>query len=388
MFTITNTAIHHLRAASDRVIKTSWGVMGQRHAIFIGLRDDGDRWGWGESWINFPVWSPFERLAAFQQAYFPYLQGREVVEERGGVRQFMMQMFNAFVGPAIQANNVGSLIAELCAVELALWDLEAKTKNVPMNQLWFSPPANPAKEVEIYASGINSPLPMKEIDAMLERGVRIFKLKVGFGAEDLANIKTLEKHFGGDRGGGAQIAIDTNRHWTAAEAAEWLPILKDHNVRWLEEALRADEESHYPALQKGGWLRSVPLSAGENVWVNCGDPQTLAQLADFPVDILQPDITKNCPPIAAVDLIPLAKGRNKKVIPHYLGSALGQAASLHLASGCSAANAPPLCEWDINPNPLRTDIFDFQIKNGKLQIPTTPGLGWHVDPQRFNAYKH
>jgi len=371
MFTITTTAIHHLCADSDRVIKTSWGVMGQRHAIFIELRDDKGGRGWGESWVNFPVYSPFVRLAAFQQAYFPYLQGREVTD----VRAFMTQMFKVFIGPAIQANNVGSLIAELCAVELALWDLEAQAKNLPMSKLWFS---NPAKEVEIYASGINSPLPMQDIDAMLDLGIRLFKLKVGFGAEDLTNIKALTKHFNGK----AQIAIDTNRHWTAAEATQWLPILKDHNVRWLEEALRPDEEPHYPALQG----RDVSLSAGENVWVKCGDPKTLAQLADFPVDILQPDLTKNCPPIAAVDLIPLAAARNKKVIPHYLGSALGQAASLHLAAGCSP-NETPLCEWDINPNPLRTNILDFEIKGGKIQLPTMPGLGWNVDPARFTQYK-
>jgi len=165
-----------------------------------------------------------------------------------------------------------------------------------------------------------------------------------------------------------------------------LPILKEHNVRWLEEALRPDAEEYYPALQK---IRDVPLSAGENVWVKCGDPKTLNQLADLAVDILQPDITKNCPPIAAVDLISLARVRNKKVIPHYLGSALGQAASLHLAAGCDEDETPPapLCEWDINPNPLRTAILDFEINNGKIQLPTTPGLGWNIDPDRFTQYK-
>lgn len=379
VFTITNAAIHHLRSPSDRVIKTSWGVMSERHAIFIGLQSSDGIWGWGESWINFPIWSPWARLAAFEHGYFPYLKNRRV----NNVRQFMAEMTRAFMGPAVQAAVTGATIAELCAVELAIWDLEAKSRGVPLSRLWFE---SPATEVEVYASGINSPLPWKDIDAMLERGVRFFKLKVGFGAEDLPNIKALTKYLADHGPANSRVAIDTNRHWTVDQALSWLPILRDHDILWLEEPLKPAEEVHYPRLRDPRSPHVVMLAAGENVWL----PATASAdtLVEFPVDILQPDITKSCSTAVALDTIGLARRKQKVIFPHYLGSAVGQAASIHLASGCSSPFGPvPLVEWDINPNPLRTDLLgpEFMIRNGRVKIPNEPGLGWPVDVARFTA---
>ena len=374
MLRITNTAIHHLRSPSDRIIKTSWGMMSERHAIFIGLQSSDGVWGWGESWVNFPIWSPWARLAAFEQGYFPYLKNREVSD----VRQFMVEMTRVFMGPAVQAAVTGATIAELCAVELALWDLEARTRKLPLSRLWFD---DPAREVEVYASGINSPLPWEDIDAMLEQGVRFFKLKVGFGEEDVPNIKALAKYLADHGPADARIAIDTNRHWTIDQALGWLPILRDHNVLWLEEALKPSEEAHYPRLRDP---HVVTLAAGENVWLPATASATT--LVEFPVDILQPDVTKNCSASIALDVIGLARGKQKVVFPHYLGSAVGQAASIHLAAGCSSPFGPvPLVEWDINPNSLRTDLLgpEFVIRKGRMQIPNAPGLGWPVDAAAF-----
>ena len=38
-------------------------------------------------------------------------------------------------------------------------------------------------------------------------------------------------------------------------------------------------------------------------------------------------------------------------------------------------------EWEINPNPLRTALFKepFEIKDGIVEIPDGPGIGWSLD---------
>jgi D-galactarolactone cycloisomerase len=138
---------------------------------------------------------------------------------------------------------------------------------------------------------------------------------------------------------------------------------------------------HYPRLRNADM---VTLAGGENVWLPATAPADA--LVEFAVDILQPDITKNCSAAVALDAIALARQKQKFIFPHYLGSAIGQAASIHLASGCSSPFGPvPLVEWDINPNPLRTDLLgpDFVISNGRMRIPNEPGLGWPLDVARF-----
>jgi L-alanine-DL-glutamate epimerase-like enolase superfamily enzyme len=100
--------------------------------------------------------------------------------------------------------------------------------------------------------------------------------------------------------------------------------------------------------------------------------------AGAPLDIFQPDITKHCCVHDAIRLLNAVKTRGKKLFPHFLGSAPGQAASFHLASGCGD---DCLMEWDINPNPLRTALFKepFEIKDGIVEIPDGPGIGWTLD---------
>jgi len=348
----------HRLVPIEHPVKTAFGTMTERHAVFIVLGDAEGRRGVGESWVNFPLWAPWERVAAFEKVIFPWLVGRRVE----GIPEFIRTMFDAFAGPSLQSGTMGPLLQAFCAVELALWDLEARRRSAPLCGLWFE---KPATEVEVYASGINSPLPWPLIDAMLDRGVRLFKLKLGFGAdEDRRNLQALTTHLG-DR---ARIAVDVNRHWTFDEAIEWLPILADHDVQWIEEPLAADQAHRLDQLHAQSPL---PLAGGENMLF---PPNASADpIARMPWDIFQPDVTKYCPLHMALALRHALADGTSTLVPHILGSAPGHAASLHLAAGCRG-----LVEWDINVNPLRTDMLSpaFDISGGRIRIPDRPGLGW------------
>lgn len=316
--------------------------------------------GYGESWINFPAWAPEERIAAFRTAFIPYLKGKRVAD----IAAFIRSMMLAFRGPAVQSGTVGPLVSGLCAISMALTDLEARRENVPISKLLFR---KPARRAEIYGSGINAPFPWKQIDGYLDRGVKLFKLKLGFAdADDLANLKTLRQHLGRN----AAIAVDVNRNWSFAKAKEWVKRLAEYEVRWLEEPLAVHDE-HFTAELAA--MSRVPLAGGENILVEPdGDISGLAASA---FGIVQPDATKYCTTHDFLRVIPDASSRGKRVLPHFLGSAPGQAFSIHLGAGCSAA---PLVEWDVNANPLHTDIFveGFRIEDGAIDIPASPGLGW------------
>ena len=360
---IRNAYVHHLQVPIEKKIKTSFGVMDSRHAVFIVIEDDNGFQGIGESWVNFPSWAPWERVIAFEKAFIPYLLGREI----DCIPSFIEKMAKTFRGPALQSSTLGPYLQSICAVEMALWNLAAQMENIPLNKLLFE---NPATRVHLYGSGINSPVPWQVIDEHLEKGISLYKLKLGFGdREDLKNLEDLSKHLGNS----ARIAVDVNRGWDIDKALEWLDILRNFNAQWLEEPLRVEDEDKLQILHE---RKMVNIAGGENMLIEPGCD--IAPFADAPLDIFQPDITKYCCVHDAIRLLNAVKARGKKLFPHFLGSAPGQAASFHLASGCGA---DCLMEWDINPNPLRTALFKepFEIKDGIVEIPDRPGIGWSLD---------
>jgi D-galactarolactone cycloisomerase len=335
--------------------------MKERHAVLLLLKDESGHQGIGESWVNFPVWAPWERVAAFQHGFIPYLRGRHIDD----IPIFVAEMYQAFVGTSRQSGTTAQLIQALCAIELALWDLDAKIADVPLAQHLFE---EPRAYAEVYASGINSPIPWDLIDKHLDLGITLFKLKLGFGeTEDRRNIEALCNHLG-ER---ASLAVDVNCGWTFAQAQAWLPILKDYNVRWLEEPLISANELQLDRLRAAV---EIPIAGGENILMAPdADPDEIAKV---PFDLIQPDLTKNAPLHIAKRVMEAAELQKKRVIPHFLGSGPGQAASLQFAAGCHEG----LLELDINQNPLRTDLFTepFQIVDGKLKIPDLPGIGWKL----------
>ena len=366
---INDAKVYRLEEPVESVVRTAFGSMTKRTALLLSLRDQDGAVGWGESWVNFPAWAAAERQIAFAQAYLPYLKGRRVAE----IPAFIQTMARAFMGPAQQAAATGPLVQALCAVEIALWDLQAQRAGQSLAQLLFR---KPAPGVPVYASGINSPLPWARIDQQLHQGVRLFKLKLGFGRrQDRANLRNLQRHLGSAAG----IAVEVNRGWTLEEARSWLGELKDLGVAWLEEPLRVEQESQLGTLRRHG----VKIAAGENIIFDpTAGSQSQPVLAG--VDILQPDITKNCGLQQSVDLLGNLR-RGQRLYPHFLGSAVGQAASIQLATGCGPET---WLEWDINANPLRTDLTHrpFEIQDGRLAVPDIPGLGWQVDEKRLQKF--
>ena len=358
-FRIKRAHVRHVETPIAKPVVTAFGTMTSRHAVFLVVEDDAGNTGVGESWVNFPHWAAWERVATFEHAFIPYLAGKEVDD----VAAFCRTMYAAFRGPAVQSGTVGTLLAAVCAVELALWDLAARREGLPLNRLLFD---DPADRVRVYASGINAPVPFDLVDAHLDRGVTLFKLKLGFGDDaDRANLDALAKHLDGR----AQIAVDVNRGWTLDEAQRWLDVLADRDVQWLEEPLRAEEETSLATLYETG---KVPIAMGENTVLEPTSEATT--LADLLAHVVQPDLTKYAPLHVTLRSLAEVARVGKRLVPHFLGSAPGQAVSLHFASGCPDA----LVELDINPNPLRTDLMTepFTIEDGRIRIPDAPGLGW------------
>ena len=365
---IGEARVVHYRAPLDTPYRTTFGAMTHRQAVVITLTTDDGVVGIAESWVNFPLWAPSERIAAFMQGYFPQIVGREIT----GIPRFIRGLWDSQYRAALQSATLGPALQALCAVEAALLDIEAKRRGVPLGRLFAE---SPARTVKAYASGINPPFPVDSISQALDAGIDTFKLKLGYGADsDRENISALKRLLGP----GVRVAVDVNRSWSFDRTLAWMDYLRDEGIAWLEEPLAIEYQHRYPELRGRA---AVPVSAGENFLIQPGadfsqegEGGLSLDSTGLALDIVQPSVVKNCCFSDAVRLMELVERGCGILCPHFLGSAPGMVATAHLAS----ISRNPYLEWDINPNPLRTSLFrePFRIADGFFKVSDEPGIGW------------
>jgi L-alanine-DL-glutamate epimerase-like enolase superfamily enzyme len=127
----------------------------------------------------------------------------------------------------------------------------------------------------------------------------------------------------------------------------------------------------------------VPVAAGEHEYTRW-QFRDLVQQAN--PDILQPDVVKCCGLTEAVKIAALASLHHKPLVPHQTQPTVGTAANLHfVAAFCPADTAQELTE-----NGHRGELHDLfaeplRYENGRLRVPTGPGLGLVVDEKKLRA---
>ena len=354
------------RAPIDIPVRTSFGVMHDRPAVFVRVTDTDGAIGWGEVWCNFPACGAEHRARLVETVLRPLLLGTTFT----GPADVYAQLSQRTAVLAIQSGEQGPIAQAIAGVDLALWDLCARRAGLP---LWRYLGGQSAA-VKVYASGINPDRPADTIAACQAQGYTAFKLKIGFKPDaDLANLSNIRKQFGHD----IALMVDANQAWNLQQACAIAPQLRQFGLGWLEEPLRADRPlSEWSALAQ---VCATPLAAGENLM---GEAQFQAVLDDSPVSVIQPDIAKWGGISGCWLVIQATQAKGKLYCPHYLGAGVGLLASAHLLAAVSVAQGKVgLLEIDANPNPLRSALAGSlsNIVNGGAQLIEDAGLGLPID---------
>lgn len=211
----------------------------------------------------------------------------------------------------------------------------------------------------------------------MKRRHRVLKVKVGFGADtDLTNLAALRAIVGA-----GMLAADANQGWSIAQALEILPRLREFNLRWLEEPIRADRpRSEWQALRADA---GMPLAAGENI---ASREEFQQALAEDVLGVVLPDIAKWGGLTVCAGLARDILSAGKTFCPHYLGGGIGLLASAHLLAGIGGDG---WLEVDANDNPLR-DRFCGPVVNvneGTVALDEDPGLGIAPDLSSISRYR-
>ena len=360
-----------LRAPIAEPVRTSFGTMRDRPAVFVRLIDGDGFEGWGEIWCNFPAQGAEHRARLAEGIFRPLLEGRAFTSPA----ELSAELERKVRILTVQAGEPGPFSQVIAGIDCALWDLAARRAGIA---LWRMLGGSGSPVVPVYASGINPQGVAETVALQRASGHRAFKLKIGFDEKhDIANIAEARRLIGaGDR-----LMVDANQAWSLEDAIRMCARLQDFDLAWIEEPIPADSSADaWKALRA---RTATPLAAGENLGSRDRFDAAIQQRL---FDVLQPDCAKWGGITGCLAVARSALAHRLRYCPHFLGSGIGLAFSAHLLK---AVGGDGLLEIDINENPLREAIAPWSSRpdRGTVNLPEGPGIGMAPDPEWLETYR-
>jgi len=358
------------RVPIEKPVKTSFGTMTSRPAVFLRVSADDGAWGWGEVFCNFPQVGAEHRARLVDSLFAPLLEGSPT-DDPPRLREKLESQVRKL---AIQCGEPGPFAQIVGAIDQALWDMAGRRAGKPLWQLLATGPEG-GNRLQVYASGLGPNDVAKMALAKRDQGYRAFKFKVGFSPEkDRANFAEIRAALGDE----AVVMIDANQAWSHEEAIAHIADLAPFKPYWIEEPIAGDE--FIPQWQDLARRCGVPIAAGENLR---GLDEFADALAAEYLAFIQPDVAKWGGLSGCRDVALLARRHGATFCPHWLGGGIGLAASLHLRA---ALGPEGYAEVDANPNPLREEVFNPVPVEGWVTLGDAPGLGVEPNLERLKKY--
>lgn len=184
--------------------------------------------------------------------------------------------------------------------------------------------------------------------------------------------------------------VDANEGYNAAAAIEFAKRVDGADLSWFEEPCASyDDDANLQVNAE----TSMPISGGEGLRTR---HEFASRLAKGVFDIIQPDVV-NVGGISELAVVgKMANAFGILMNPHFWGTGISFAASLHVAA-CqpltphSVAPEPyvnePVLEFDQTPHPVRRDLTPpFEVVDSRVAVPSAPGLGVEVDEAALKRY--
>ena len=359
---VTHIEARVYRAPIDEPVLSSFGIMHDRPAVIVRAESDSGVVGWGEVWCNFPTFGAEHRARFVESLLAPMLVGycwESPVDALAHLEASTHVL-------ALQCGEPGPVAQVIAGVDIALWDLAARSAGKP---LWRMLGSEGTGRLPAYASGIGPDDAVGMAGRAHDAGFRAFKLKVGFDRDqDIGNLRALRERLGPD----CSLAVDANQRWGLEDALAMSAELAPFDLMWLEEPLAADAPlSDWKRLAD---LSPTPLAAGENMR---GDAAFDAAIGSGALHVIQPDVAKWGGISRVLPLARRTTDAGRRYCPHFLGGGIGLLASAHLLA---ASGGDGLLEVDCNPNALREGLAQPfpELAEGRFVLGDAPGLG--VEP--------
>lgn len=380
MLTIENMRVFNVRG-------------GGLHPVIVELRTKDGITGYGEAAVAYGLGA--NATSGMLSDLAPKVVGADATYPRHVWHEIYDNSFWTKGGGAV-------VFAALSAIDQALWDIKAKSLGVPVYELFG---AKFEGSIDVYANGWSTkhddviewaqsaerpladgyrilkcyPLASEEKGSTL-RHVQRRHLSDAAYKRAVDRVRTLRKVVGPDIG----LMLDLSGGLNNDQLIRFMDVCAELDLIWVEEPLDPFNLQGLRDLS-GRW--PIPIAAGERIYTRNGFRNLLDTKG---VDIIMPDIGNCGGMFEFVQIAAMAEAYNVRVSPHNCASSLCTAASLQ-AVAASAMSMP------LETYPYFSDANDYvqvlknppekTAVNGRLSVPTTPGLGAEIDLEAVAPYR-
>ncbi len=273
-----------------------------------------------------------------------------------------MSAIRTAIGNAVSGNNQAK-----AAIDNALFDLAAKTKKVPLHELFGGALRTEFPVLRILA--IKQPEEMAEqAQKLFDEGYRYFKIKVHGEVDlDIARVAAIRKHLGEN----ANLTVDANQAYSPKDAITAINGMAEYRLDLVEQPVAIDD---YEGMKLVTNAVPVTVEADESA----GSIEQVSTLVENQiVDAISLKVPKLGGLWNTLAAAKICKSGNVKYrFGAHVGSRLLNAPAMHLASTLPDIwYASEFGEFER----LLDDPFEgIDVKNGVIELPDT--IGASVSP--------
>lgn len=281
-----------------------------------------------------------------------------------------------------------------CAVDIALHDLLAKSRGVPLSEVLGG---RVRDRIRLYGSaGMYMPPEAyaEEAAAVAALGFRAYKMRPALGPEkDLETVRLMRRAVGPD----FELMVDAHTWWRMGDRSYSFDTVEQlaremasYDVAWLEEPLPPDDHEAYLELKRKDYL---PLAAGEH---EPDEGHYLSLILSGAVDYVQMDVCCQGGFAMGRRLFAEIARQGLGFAFHSWGTALEVLAAAHLGV-CWPEMVVQWLEYPCYSSPDRAGMYPFPlaaeilkepltIDRGDLIVPRGHGIGVEIDESVIERY--
>lgn len=287
--------------------------------------------------------------------------------------------------------NGRALGIPLATIEFAIMDMLGKIANKSMGQL-IGEIHNP--EVGVYMATEFRHLPLEEHFARIKETVaqadtHALKIKIGYqvGSMDLHYagipgkseklIPLVREYYGKD----FALYADSNGYYDVDGAIKIGRLLEEYKYSYFEEPVLY---WHFEDIKQVADGLTLPIANGEQDqdyynfrWL----------IANDGLEIVQPDQFYFGGYIRSMKVALMANAFGKTCVPHMSGGDIGYLYDIHFVSAIPNAGPHHETHGTNTYLPFECPTSPLKIIDGKIKVPTGPGLGINIDPEYIKKHQ-
>jgi len=351
-----------------------------KNLCFVRIDTDEGIHGWGECYTQA---DRDVQITAHIDMLKRYLIGRDPTN----IKHFMQMVYDDFAG----RRGAMDLWCAVSGLEHAMWDILGKVSGQPVYKLLGGPVRS---KIRVYANGWggggwDSADLADRASQIVESGFTALKFDPipgpwrTFVSKDVErqaveNVRAVRQAVGTD----VDILVEMHRRLAPMHAVKIAREIEQYEPFWYEEPVLAE---NIDALASAKRDINIPVVTGEELYTKFEFREVFEKQA---ADIINPDVCNVGGILELKEIAAMAEPYFVVVSPHnYNSTTLGLAATIN-----ASATMPNflITEYFVNFEELGRDIATqpFQVENGYINLPESPGLGIDLDEESLAKYPY